>query len=154
MIVLGIDPGLGGALCWRGPGWLEIFDMPLETQRGGRQQIDGSVLWAKARARRADWIVVEQVSASPQMGVVSAFRFGYGAGVLRGVFGGERYVFAPPAKWKRDLGLPADKNAARARAIQLWPGERALFARVKDHGRAEAALLTEWFIRQEMRRIA
>lgn len=152
MIVLGIDPGFGGALCWRGSdGAIDVVDMPLEIQFG-KQQIDGSVLWAMARARRADWIVVEQVSASPQMGVVSAFRFGYGAGVLRGVFGGDRYVFAPAAKWKRDLGLSADKSASRARAIQLWPGERALFARVKDHGRAEAALLTEWFVRRCARR--
>jgi crossover junction endodeoxyribonuclease RuvC len=35
----------------------------------------------------------------------------------------------------------ASKDAARAEAIRRWPGQAQLFARVKDDGRAEAALI-------------
>jgi crossover junction endodeoxyribonuclease RuvC len=37
--------------------------------------------------------------------------------------------------------LSADKNASRQRAIETWPEHVRTFARVRDDGRAEAALL-------------
>ena len=50
-----------------------------------------------------------------------------------------------PATWKRAVGLPAGregaKDAARSEAIRRWPAKAGLFARVKDVGRAEAALI-------------
>jgi crossover junction endodeoxyribonuclease RuvC len=50
--------------------------------------------------------------------------------------------FFTPACWKRAVGLSLDsKDAARAEAIRRWPGKAAIFARVKDDGRAEAALI-------------
>jgi crossover junction endodeoxyribonuclease RuvC len=78
--------------------------------------------------------------------VVSAFNFGMNFGTIKGVCGGLRIPFSlvTPGKWKRDLGLKADKDQARARAAQLWPGAAAHFARKKDDGRAEAALIALW----------
>ena len=49
-----------------------------------------------------------------------------------------------PNIWKREAAVPADKNAARMMATRLWPDHSNLFARVKDDGRAEAALLAKW----------
>jgi hypothetical protein len=47
-----------------------------------------------------------------------------------------------PSVRKRQLHLPGkDKEAARQRALQLFPSQHALLARKKDHGRAEAALI-------------
>jgi hypothetical protein len=49
-----------------------------------------------------------------------------------------------PATWKRKAGVPSDKNGARVMASRYWPGAAEQFRRVKDDGRAEAALLARW----------
>ena len=47
-----------------------------------------------------------------------------------------------PSVWKKFHQLRGgDKEAARQRALQLFPAAHALFARKKDHQRAEAALI-------------
>jgi crossover junction endodeoxyribonuclease RuvC len=63
--------------------------------------------------------------------------------MIEGVAAGMRipYSLVIPQTWKKALGVPADKNAARARACQLFPNMASKFARVKDDGRAEAALI-------------
>jgi crossover junction endodeoxyribonuclease RuvC len=54
-------------------------------------------------------------------------------------------TFLTPPVWKRAIGIPPGKDgakdAARSEAIRRWPGQAGLFARVKDDGRAEAALI-------------
>ena len=51
------------------------------------------------------------------------------------------------------MGIPPGregaKDAARAEAIRRWPNNAALFARVKDDGRAEAALIAVAGIKRE-----
>jgi crossover junction endodeoxyribonuclease RuvC len=73
-----------------------------------------------------------------------SFAFGRARGVIEGVLAacGLPCKFITPACWKRAVGLTlASKDAARSEAIRRWPGHAALFARVKDDGRAEAALI-------------
>ena len=51
-------------------------------------------------------------------------------------------VLIEPSTWKKRLHLPGkDKEAARQKALQLFPSQHALLARKKDHGRADACLL-------------
>jgi hypothetical protein len=51
-------------------------------------------------------------------------------------------TFITPPAWKRAIGLTLkSKDAARSEAIRRWPDRAALFARVKDDGRAESALI-------------
>lgn len=52
----------------------------------------------------------------------------------------------PKRTLRRALGLSPDKGASRRRAIELWPAQSAMFARVKDDGRAEAALIGYWWL--------
>jgi crossover junction endodeoxyribonuclease RuvC len=90
---------------------------------------------------------VELVGARPGEGAVGAFAFGRSRGVVEGVLGalGVPVTFIAPTSWKRAVGLPAGrdgaKDAARSEAIRRWPDQAGLFARVKDDGRAEAALI-------------
>jgi crossover junction endodeoxyribonuclease RuvC len=49
-----------------------------------------------------------------------------------------------PAVWKKHFKLPADKEASRALALPLFPATAEHFARKKDHGRAEAALIARY----------
>jgi crossover junction endodeoxyribonuclease RuvC len=54
-------------------------------------------------------------------------------------------AFLTPPSWKRAVGIPpgkdGTKDAARSEAIRRWPHKAELFARVRDDGRAEAALI-------------
>jgi crossover junction endodeoxyribonuclease RuvC len=51
----------------------------------------------------------------------------------------------PSPVWKREVGIAPGKigakDAARSQAIRRWPAQASLFARVRDDGRAEAALI-------------
>lgn len=158
MRLLGIDPGATGALAFLtlgGPSGLrpealEFVDLADLSRRVGRR----SVLDPYAVAREVDArcgeddppidaAILEQGAVRPQNGRVGAAAFWLGLGTLRGIVAAH---FIPlevvsPASWKRALRVPADKDAARLRASTLFPAFSGLWARVKDHGRAEAALI-------------
>ena len=147
MIVIGIDPGLTGAIALLDPAtrWLELHDIPVLPQ-GKRKEVNAAVvadIVASAGATRA---VVERAQAMPRMGSSSAFNYGDGFGVLRGVIAAFKIpiTYASPAKWKRGLGLGRDKGASRTMATHLFPANAKDFSRVKDDGRAEAALIAYW----------
>jgi crossover junction endodeoxyribonuclease RuvC len=141
-MILGIDPGLGGALAWLDDlgHLIEVRDMPVS---GG--EILPAVLadMLNAERRRPVHAFLERVASRPGQGVASMFKFGRGVGQVEGVLAalGVPVSLVTPAKWKGSLRIPADKGAARIRAAQLWPGLAGTFARVKDDGRAEAALI-------------
>lgn len=156
MIVIGIDPGLSGALaCVQGDNLLCVVDMPVEktgSTGNTKQRVAAAALAAELRAMRLRnggepvCAVVERVAATPQMGVSSAFAFGDSAGTLRGVLQALsiRIEYVTPVEWKRALRLSKDKAHARTLAAQRWPDSSALFARARDDGRAEAALIAAW----------
>lgn len=94
---------------------------------------------------RIEHAYIEDVGPRPQEGAVGAFSFGRGCGVLEGVVAacGISYSFLRPQEWKRIMGIVAGakKDASRSLAIRTWPSQAKTFARVKDDGRAEAALI-------------
>lgn len=143
-MILGIDPGLSGALAlYRADGSLEIADMPT-------LQLKKRVINEYALARIIDdWsgsvreVWLEQVGVRPGEGAVGAFAFGRGYGLIRGLCAASflPIVDVAPATWKRALKLTGDKDAARAQASALFPAYASQFVRKKDDGRAEAALI-------------
>lgn len=152
MLILGIDPGLDGALALvRGPELLAVHDLPSEPTGGGgtvKRRLAAGMLAAllreALREHRDDaLVVIEYVSAGSGQGVASSFSFGDTAGCLRGVVQtlGLRIEYVTPAAWKRAMRVPADKSTARTIAAARWPAQAGLFARVRDHNRAEASLL-------------
>jgi len=80
------------------------------------------------------------------MGSASSFAFGYSAGIIEGIAACMQLPLQiiPAAVWKRRAGVSRDKGAARQQAQRLWPASAKLFSRVKDDGRAEAALLARF----------
>lgn len=147
-MIIGIDPGLSGAIAWVSEDGhlIQVADMPT-VEVNGKKKVSPQMLVAMLQ-EHDDLIklaAIEEVGAMPGQGVTSMFNFGYSAGILAGVCAGLRIptTFYRPATWKRAAGVPADKGAARQMAQRLWPGCRA-FDRVKDDGRAEAALLARW----------
>jgi crossover junction endodeoxyribonuclease RuvC len=153
MKVAGIDPGLSGAVCVFDvdKGMLTILDMPTVEVKSGKtmkRKLSEPMLAELLRPHAIDHCVLEQVGAMPGQGVSSMFSFGQSYGAIRGVLAGLRVpiTMVTPAKWCRDLKLPAGKDANRQRAAQLFPAYAASFSRVKDDGRADAALLAYWLL--------
>ena len=68
---------------------------------------------------------IEQVSSSPQMGVVSAFSFGRGYGNLEMALTAARIPFerVRPQVWQKALGCmtKGDKNVSKRKAQELFP---------------------------------
>lgn len=151
--IIGIDPGASGAIAIleaKNGRLVDVIDMPTtELQIGGKTKHRVSPVFLQSELgfyaddARA---VVELVGAMPGQGVTSMFAFGEALGIVRGVLAGMKVPteLVTPAKWKRDLKLNPGKDGARALAANLWPDKADLFKRVKDDGRAEAALIAHW----------
>ncbi|MGJ0507609.1 MAG: hypothetical protein ACR652_10850 [Methylocystis sp.] len=148
--ILGIDVGGRGAIAVLSPaGELrELFDMPvLADGPAGRKAVNAPLLASLVWKSHAGHAFVEFVGARPGEGAVGAFAFGRARGVIEGALGaaGIPATFLTPPTWKRAVGIAPGKvgakDAARSEAIRRWPDKADLFARVKDDGRAEAALI-------------
>jgi crossover junction endodeoxyribonuclease RuvC len=148
--VLAIDPGLSGAFCHLSDGGdiLAIGDLPVAGE-GKKARIDAANFALLVRSLEPRRAVVELVSAMPGQGVSSMFRFGQSVGVVTGVLGALAVPieWVTPGVWKRAVGIGADKEAGRLKAIETWPAQAQHMARKRDHGRAEAALLGLYLLR-------
>jgi crossover junction endodeoxyribonuclease RuvC len=146
-LVIGIDIGSQGAVALLTPAGdlLEVVDMPiLRDGPKGRPNVSAALLADIVFKSHASAAFVEFVGARPGEGAVGAFAFGRSRGVVEGVLGaaGIPGTLITPASWKRTIGLSfGSKDASRSEAIRRWPAHAALFARVKDDGRAESALV-------------
>ena len=155
-LVIGIDPGVTGAISFFYEGkLLKVEDLPMIEVLVGktkRKQLVAATLadliYGSGGPTRA---YLEQVSSRPGEGAVGAFSFGRGFGQIEGVLAalGVPYQLVPPAKWKKAVGVPADKGLARMRASREFPEFAAKFARVKDDGRAEACLIGLYGVSQQ-----
>lgn len=144
LCIMGIDPGVSGAVSFyftAHPERVTTEDVPSVNGK-----IDGANLANRIRQMRPALAVIELVGAMPGQGVSSMFKFGCSFGMAIGVCQSLNLPieFVTPGKWKRYFGIPADKEAARERALRLWPSCADQFKRKKDHGRAEAALLARY----------
>jgi crossover junction endodeoxyribonuclease RuvC len=150
--VIGIDPGAKGAVAildHEGT-LIEVWDIPTVEIKSGKtvkKRISPEMFAAELRHwQDAAACFTEKVSAMPGQGVSSMFQFGESLGIIRGIMAGMAIptTLVTPAVWKRDMKLPIGKEWSRQRAAQMWPKHAREFARVKDDGRAEAALLGLW----------
>jgi crossover junction endodeoxyribonuclease RuvC len=148
--LIGIDIGVSGALALLSPAaaLLDVRDMPiLHDGPKGRASVNAPLLAEIIARWNARSAFVEFVGARPGEGAVGAFAFGRARGVIEGTCGalGVSIKFITPPSWKRCVGIAPGrdgaKDAARSEAIRRWPDKAAMFARTRDDGRAEAALI-------------
>jgi hypothetical protein len=152
--VIGIDPGLNGALAFLEPNGLrvEVVPIPIVTEgvgKGARRRVD---LWRLAeilqnmRNAGASAAWVEKVTSQPTDGHVGAFTFGWGAGVISmGLACAKiRTFYVSPITWKRSFKLGKDKDLSRLRASQLFPEDAYFWPNKGDHDKAEAALIARF----------
>lgn len=147
LCIMACDPGLTGAIAFyfpTAPDRVAVDDMPV---------VDGEVEPASIVRRIKQMgptvAIIERVGPMPRDGAVQAFRFGsaYAAVKVSVAMGGVPYHLVTPAAWKRHFKLAGGKEGkeqSRALALQLFPASAELFARKKDDGRAEAALLARY----------
>jgi len=88
----------------------------------------------------------EKVGAVSGQGVTSVFSFGRSFGMIEGILATLQIptTFVAPATWTKGVGRSPGKDASRARAMELFPAHQLMFSRVKDDGRADAALIAYW----------
>lgn len=155
-IIVGIDPGLTGALAWlklrddKVVTLLGVEDMPTSKAKSGKTIKAHLILPDLARRIQsgsglyeASAVVIEDVHAMPGQGVTSMFRFGFVAGAIEGVavgLGLPVRKFTPQA-WMKLARMKQGDDAGRLQASALFPRQSHLFARKMDHNRADAALI-------------
>ena len=148
--VLGIDPGCSGALVLvtEQGGYIDHLAMPT-IKVGTKSRVNGAAVAAWLRQYGIAHAYLEQVGAMPGQGTASMFTFGHAAGVAEGILQGLNipYTLVTPQAWKKSAGpIGSDKDAARSRAIQLYPELRALDAKAKGQAIADALLIARFGI--------
>ena len=156
MLIIGIDPGISGAICFFENGEVkEIIDIPnMADGKKNKRQINGPQVYneissrIKNTPRKEIVVVIEQVSAMPGQGVTSMFNFGQSFGVLKGICSAMQLSmrFIRPAKWKKYFGLiKTEKDASRTKVIEIFPYISSQLSRKKDSNKADAILISSFF---------
>ena len=156
MLIIGIDPGLSGSICFLINGKiLDVIEMPTMTEgKKNKRQVNGSQVFNEITKRTKEYqknqirVVIEQVSAMPGQGVTSMFNFGQSFGVLKGVCTAMQLpmYFVRPAKWKKYFNLiNSEKDASRTRAIEIFPSFSSSLSKKKDSNKADAILIASFY---------
>ena len=156
MLIIGIDPGISGAICFfENDEVKEVIDMPsMADGKKNKRQINGQQIFNEISSRiknipkKEIRVVIEQVSAMPGQGVTSMFNFGQSFGVLKGICSAMQLSmhFVRPAKWKKYYGLiKTEKDASRTKVIEIFPYISSQLSRKKDANKADAILIASFF---------
>ena len=156
MLIIGIDPGISGSLCFFNDGKIiDLVEMPSMAEgKKNKKQVNGAQIYNEISLRiqgiekKDIKVVIEQVSAMPGQGVTSMFNFGQSFGVLKGVCSAMQIsmYFVRPTKWKKYFNLiNSEKDASRTKAIQIFPYISAQLSRKKDANKADAILIASFF---------
>ena len=156
MLIIGIDPGISGAICFFQNGEIiDVIDMPsMADGKKNKRQINSQQVFNEISERiinipkKEIIVVIEQVSAMPGQGVTSMFNFGQSFGVLKGICSAMQLsmYFVRPAKWKKYYGLiKTEKDASRTKVIEIFPYISSKLSKKKDSNKADAILIANFF---------
>ena len=156
MLIIGIDPGISGSICFFEDGRIiDVVVMPTMTEgKKNKRQVNGAQIYNEISSRIEGLnreeikIVIEQVSAMPGQGVTSMFNFGQSFGVIKGICSAMQLsmYFVRPAKWKKYFNLiNSQKDASRTKAIEIFPYISTQLSRKKDANKADAILIASFF---------
>ena len=156
MLIIGIDPGISGSICFLKDGEIkDVVDMPTMIEgKKNKKQVNGSQIFneisekIKNTDKKDIKVVIEHVSAMPGQGVTSMFNFGQSFGILKGICSAMQLsvYFVRPAKWKKYFNLiNSEKDASRTRAIEIFPYYSSHLSKKKDSNKADAILIASFF---------
>ena len=156
MLIIGIDPGISGSICFFEDGKIiDVVEMPTMTEgKKNKRQVNGSQIFNEISQRihksenHEIRVIIEQVSAMPGQGVTSMFNFGQSFGILKGICSSMQLpmYFVRPAKWKKYFNLiNSQKDASRTRAIEIFPYFSTQLSKKKDSNKADAILIASFY---------
>ena len=154
MKVIGIDPGLSGAIAiLENNKVLNIFDIPVMSEgKKNKRQLNSALLVSLLRENIIEnedvAVVVEQVNAMPGQGVTSMFNFGQTFGAIKGVCAALNLsiFFVRPSKWKKHFDLiNSSKDSSRTKAIEMYPKLSNQLAKKKDVNKSDAILIARYY---------
>ena len=154
MIIIGIDPGISGAISIiENKKILEVYDTPTMIDgKKNKKQINSAqvtnIIKERLDKEKEVVVVVEQVNAMPGQGVTSMFNFGQSFGVIKGICAALSLpiYFVRPTKWKKHFNLiKTNKDASRTKVIEAYPEISNKLHRKKDSNRADAILIALYF---------
>ena len=154
MIIIGVDPGISGAISIvENKKILEVYDTPTMIDgKKNKRQINSAqvtnIIKERLNKEKKVVVVVEQVNAMPGQGVTSMFNFGQSFGVIKGICAALSLpiYFVRPTKWKKHFNLiKTNKDASRTKVIEAYPEISNKLHRKKDSNRADAILIALYF---------
>tara|TARA_S200000501_G_scaffold185133_1_gene174237 strand:- start:86 stop:577 length:492 start_codon:yes stop_codon:yes gene_type:complete len=156
MLIIGIDPGISGAICFMEAGKIiDVIDMPsMADGKKNKKQVNGSQVYNEIKKHIYNKefsdikVVIEHVSAMPGQGVTSMFNFGQSFGILKGICSAMNLsmYFVRPAKWKKHFNLiNSSKDASRTKAIEIFPYFSSNLSKKKNANKADAILIASHF---------
>ena len=156
MLIIGIDPGISGSICFFEDGKIiDVIEMPTMTEgKKNKKQVNGSQIYNEISKKINKFqnkdirVIVEQVSAMPGQGVTSMFNFGQSFGILKGICSGMQLsmYFVRPTRWKKYFNLiNSEKDASRTKAIEIFPYFSSQLSKKKDANKADAILISSFY---------
>ena len=154
MKIIGIDPGLSGAIAiLENNKVLKIFEMPVMSEgKKNKRQLNSAQLVKLIKDNISEndevSVVVEQVNAMPGQGVTSMFNFGQTFGAIKGVCAalGLPIFFVRPSKWKKYFELiNSSKDSSRTKVIEMYPKLSHQLSKKKDVNKSDAILIARFF---------
>ena len=154
MKIVGIDPGLSGAIAiLENNNVLNIFDMPVMAEgKKNKRQLNSAQLAHIIRENTVKneeiTIVVEQVNAMPGQGVTSMFNFGQTFGAIKGISAALNLpiFFVRPSKWKKHFELiNSSKDSSRTKVIEMYPSLSSQLTKKKDVNKSDAILIARYY---------
>ena len=154
MKIIGIDPGLSGAIAvLEDIKVISLFEMPVMAEgKKNKRQLNSAqlvnLIKEKTNGDEEIAVIVEQVNAMPGQGVTSMFNFGQTFGAIKGVCAalGLPIFFVRPSKWKKHFELiNSSKDASRTKVIEMYPSFSKQLAKKKDVNKSDAILIARFF---------
>ena len=154
MKIIGIDPGLSGAIAIiENNTVLGIFDMPVMAEgKKNKRQLNSAqlvnIIKENVKKEEEIVVVVEQVNAMPGQGVTSMFNFGQTFGAIKGVCAALNLpiFFVRPSKWKKYFELiNSSKDSSRTKVIEMYPSLSNKLSKKKDVNKTDAILIARFY---------
>ena len=162
MKIIGIDPGLSGAIAvLHNKKVINLYDMPVMAEgKKNKRQLNSSqlvnIIGENIGGDEETVVVVEQVNAMPGQGVTSMFNFGQTFGAIKGVCAALKLpiFFVRPSKWKKHFELiNASKDASRTKVIEMYPTLSSQLAKKRDVNKSDAILIAKFYFETKLKDI-
>jgi crossover junction endodeoxyribonuclease RuvC len=151
---LAIDPGVSGALVIVNTNNKIVDHLLMPTIKvGTKNRVNAAAIGAwLTQWPGISHAYLERVHSMPKDGGAAAFTFGHSAGIVEGIVvgAGVPLTLVTPQAWKKHHGLiGTEKDAARSRAVQLYPDFRLLDLKGKGQAVSDAIMIALYGIHSQ-----